>query len=147
MNTILMKPLLCLILFLYNSVPLFSQHAHDESGGALDLSTNPPHHGHIQDVGKYYIEMTVDWVAVADKINIYLIKSNGKLVELNKNVSAVIQFADAENNFGEEVALFSSDNESYIAQLTEIDGFTCRITMWVKQKEYVADFVNISPDF
>ncbi len=110
-----------------------SSHSHDE-GAAHVHKADPPHGGEIKDVGKYHIEIVFDAYTANEKLNVWVLKSNLKVVEPKEITGKVkIQYADGKE-VEKELAIVADKLTCNVEDITK--AFTVVIFLTVKGKEY-----------
>jgi hypothetical protein len=71
-----------------------SSHSHD-NGAAHEHKAEPPHGGEIRDIGKYHFEIVFDAFTANEKLNVWILKSNLKVIDPKEFTGKVkIQYAD-----------------------------------------------------
>lgn len=110
-----------------------SSHSHDD-GTAHEHKAEPPHGGEIKDVGKYHFEVLFDVYTANEKLNIWVLKSNFKVIEPKDfTAKAKLQYAD-----GKEIEkTLTVGSEKLFCNVEDVTkAFTAVIVITIKGKEY-----------
>lgn len=112
-----------------------SSHSHDD-GAAHEHKAEPPHGGEIKDVGKYHFEVVFDVYTANEKLNVWVLKSNFKVIEPKDFTGkAKLQYADGKEI--EKILTVSADKLfCNVEDITK--AFTALIVVTIKGKEYHA---------
>jgi hypothetical protein len=126
-------------ILLMNAATLMAQHDHGgHNHGGSSQSHQPPHGGQIKEAGKYHIEMLVNMLLKQDKITLYLLKSNLKLVA-NEGITGTITIKYKDGTIVTDT-LLSRGDDYFVAQLKKTEPFTCTVKFQVKGKTVSAVF-------
>lgn len=110
-----------------------SSHSHDD-GATHTHKADPPHGGEIKDVGKYHIEIVFDAYTANEKLNVWVLKSNFKVVEPKEITGKVkIQYADGKE-VNTELTVVADKLACNVEDI--IKAFTAVIVVTIKGKEY-----------
>lgn len=110
-----------------------SSHSHDD-GAAHEHKAEPPHGGEIKDVGKYHFEIVFDVYTANEKLNVWVLKSNFKVVEPKDFTGkAKLQYADGKEI---EKTLTVSADKLFCNVEDITKAFTAVIVVTIKGKEY-----------
>lgn len=136
-----MKPALrTLILLLFAVSTANAQHdhsSHDHGGGGIDHShkAEPPHGGEIKDVGKYHLEIVFEAMASVDKMSIYILRSNLKVID-TKEASGTVKIKYT-NGTEENYDLQNNNIDKLFCDVKDgVNSFNAIIKIIYKGKEY-----------
>lgn len=110
-----------------------SSHNHD-NGAAHEHKAEPPHGGEIKDVGKYHFEIVFDAFTANEKLSIWILKSNLKVIDPKEFTGkAKIQYVE-----GKEVEkTLTVNGDKLFCNVEDITkAFTALIIVTIKGKEY-----------
>ncbi|HSH68051.1 MAG TPA: hypothetical protein VLB84_20125 [Bacteroidia bacterium] len=110
-----------------------SSHSHD-NGAAHEHKAEPPHGGEIRDVGKYHFEIVFDAFTANEKLSVWILKSNLKVIDPKEFTGKVkIQYAE-----GKEVEkTLTVNGDKLFCNVEDITkAFTALIIVTIKGKEY-----------
>lgn len=126
-----------LLLFTVNSVNAQHDHSsHDHSATSEHPhKAEPPHGGEIKDIGKYHLEIVFDAMASSDKMSIYILKSNLKVIN-TKELKGSIKIKY--NNGSEQNYDLQNNNvDKLFCDLKDgVNSFNAIIKITIKEKEY-----------
>lgn len=110
-----------------------SSHSHDD-GAAHEHKAEPPHGGEIKDVGKYHFETVFDAFTANEKLSVWILKSNFKVIDPKEFTGKVkIQYADGK----ETEKMLTVGTEKLSCNVEDITkAFTALIVVTIKGKEY-----------
>jgi hypothetical protein len=110
-----------------------SSHSHDD-GAAHEHKAEPPHGGEIMDVGKYHFEIVFDAFTANEKLSVWILKSNFKVIDPKEFTGKVkIQYADGK----ETEKTLTVGMEKLSCNVEDITkAFTALIVVTIKGKEY-----------
>lgn len=110
-----------------------SSHNHDD-GAAHEHKAEPPHGGEIKDVGKYHFETVFDAFTANEKLSVWILKSNFKVIDPKEFTGKVkIQYADGK----ETEKILTVGTEKLSCNVEDITkAFTALIVVTIKGKEY-----------
>jgi len=111
-----------------------SNHNHDDRGAEHEHKAAPPHGGEIKHVGKYHFEVLFDVYTANEKLNIWVLKSNFKVIEPKDFTGrAKLQYAD-----GKEIEkILTVGSAKLFCNVEDVTkAFTAVIVITIKGKEY-----------
>ncbi len=115
-----------------------SSHSHDE-GSAHTHKVEPPHGGIIKDAGKYHIEIVMDPMVATEKLNIYILKSNLKVIPV-KEITGKITI-HYNNGTETETQLINNEADKLFTNVTDVSKpFTALITLTINDKQYNVNY-------
>jgi len=130
--------LITALLFALSIITAKAQHDHsshsNDDGATHAHKAEPPHGGEIKDVGKYHFEVVFDVYTANEKLNVWILKSNFKVIEPKDFTGKVkLQYAD-----GKEIEKALTVNEEKLFCNVEdvTKAFTAMIMVTIKGKEY-----------
>ncbi len=109
--------------------------SHNENDvAAHEHKVQSPHGGEIKDVGKYHFEIIFDTFTANEKLNMWISKSNFKVIEPKDITGKVkLQYPD-----GKEIEkTLTANTEKLFCNVEDITkAFTALIIVTIKEKEY-----------
>lgn len=125
-----------LFMFLISSAKAQHDHSGDshENRAAHEHKAEPPHGGEIKDVGKYHFEVLFDIYTANEKLNVWILKSNFKVIEPKEFAGKVkLQYADGKA-VEKELTVVADKLTCNVEDITK--AFTAVIVITIKGKEY-----------
>lgn len=123
--------------------PATAQHDHSshDQGSVVnhEHKADPPHGGEIKDVGKYHLEIVFDPMATTDKMSIYILKSNLKILN-SKDASGTITL-NYKNGTEVYVQLLNDNETKLFCDVKDgVNPFNAIIKIVYKGKSYSTTF-------
>jgi hypothetical protein len=101
-----------------------SSHSHDD-GAAHEHKAEPPHGGEIMDVGKYHFEIVFDAFTANEKLSVWILKSNFKVIDPKEFTGKVTE---------KTLTVGMEKLSCNVEDITK--AFTALIVVTIKGKEY-----------
>ncbi len=123
-----------LLLFLFSTVKAQHDHSSHSHENASYNKIKLPHGGEITDVGKYQIEIVFDVYTANEKLNIWILKPNFKLLN-PKEFTGKVKLQYADGNEIEKILIIGTDKLfCNVEDVTK--SFTAIINVNSNGKEY-----------
>ncbi len=98
----------------------------------------PPHKGVVKPAGKYYIEIVVNWMLSKNNTTLYLLKSGGKPMPVEKVRCTTEMVYNQDSIVPTNVIELTP--ESHGTHLDPDHAYQLKVTYFVKKKKYTAMF-------
>lgn len=108
--------------------------SHNNGTAEHKHKTEAPHGGELKDVGKYHIEIMFDVYTKNEKLNIWILKSNWKVLETKEYTGKVkLKYADGKE-VEKELIIGTDKLFCNVEDITK--AFTAVVVVNIKGKEY-----------
>ena len=126
---------LTLVIFALNSAKAQHDHSsHNNDDAEHTHKTDAPHGGELKDIGKYHLEIVFDAYSKNEKFNIWILKSNFKLLEPKEYIATMkLTYID-----GKEIEKeLTVGTDKLFCNVEDVSkAFTAVVVVNVKGKEY-----------